>query len=147
MQVGGRHPGPRPHFHGRADRLFHCLGAAQPAAGSACEIASPTQQLREPLAGNADAHFDGFGAALDFDGLDLARVADEPFAHGEPDCVVLEICGAGKHHHVRNAVIDQRDRYFFSDPVGGLSELAALPALHGHFGAGWRRNHACVTSP
>ena len=51
------------------------------------------------------------------------------FAQREADRQVLEIRRRGEHHHMRHAVISQRDRHFFGDLIADALDLAVAPAL------------------
>ncbi len=135
MQLLNRYHGSRSDGSRFADRIFRAFRSAQPASGAAGQVASSVQELRKPLPRHRYTDIDRRGAARHFHGPDLFGTCHESLAQREANCEVLEIRRRCEHHDVWNAVIDQCDRNFLRDLVGGGGGDAACPAPDGNLGA------------
>ena len=60
------------------------------------------------------------------------RPLEQALLEAEAEREVLEIQRRGQHHHVRDAVEDQRDGHLVGQPVVGLRERARAPHAHVH---------------
>src|SRR5262245_36425955 len=119
----------RLHLGQRAQHLLEALGAAQPAAGAAGEVAPPRLQRHEALRRDRHPHLDAARGGVHLDVAHLARRLHDALGQREAQAEFLQVHRARQHHDVRDVVVHQRDRRLLGDGIVDLRQGAFAPAL------------------
>ena len=108
--------GKRQRLHGLSD-IVELLNAAYAAAGAPGQRATALFQPHKAAAGEFDLHFKAVASLHHVHAVDLLRMVNDAFREGKTDGEQFEIFRRSHHHHVRDAVVNERNGHLFRQKI------------------------------